>query len=348
MNRNKDLIVSNLLAIIAGLCTSGLMILFFHKNPVAIYGLLFSSIFRDTYTIGEIFVKATPLIFSALAFAFTFKANLYNIGAEGQFYIGAVATTALSLLFPYAAAMPFIIVTSFLVSGLWSGAIGYAKAKYNANEFLVSMMSTYVALSIMNYLLRTVMMEAKGEYPQTETLSKSVWLPRIFAGSRLHYGFFLAVLTALFIWFLLYRTPTGFRIRAVGQNAEAARMSGIKPGSVIVISFFISGGLAGLAGVTEINGVQHMLLQGFDPDIGSLGIGIAILADANPVGIIFAAILFGALQVGGQIMGQLSNIPSSIINLMEGFVMIFVLIANRLRLLAEVRKEKRLLRRTTI
>ena len=210
-----------------------------------------------------------------------------------------------------------------------------------ANEFLISMMSTYVALNFMNYLLRTVLMESKGEYPQTDSLVKSTWLFKIVPHTRLHFGFILAILAAIIVWLILYRTTLGFRIRAVGQNQEAARMSGVNPEKIYIFSFFVSGGLAGLAGVTEVNGVQHMLLQGFNPSIGALGIGIAILANANPIGIIFASILFGALHVGGTIMGQLSGVPSSIINLMEGFVMVFVIISYFVRKRWELNREKK-------
>lgn len=321
----RDILLINAVAVLLGLFVSGLMILLLKKNPLEAFGLLFTSMVRDRYTIGDIFVKATPLMFTALAFAFTYKANLFNIGAQGQFYIGALVAVSVSLRFPQKWALLLVLVLVVLSSGLWGAAIGYAKAKFKANEFLISMMSTYVALALMNYLLRTRLLETKGEYPQTDPLPESIWLPKLLAGTRLHVGFILAVVACLGIWVLLYKTALGFRIRAVGYNGEAAATSGINTGRIHIAAFFISGSLAGLAGFTEVNGVQHMLLQGFNPDIGSIGIGIAILANANPIGIIFASILFGALRVGGQIMGQRSQIPSSIIDLMQGFVMVFVI-----------------------
>jgi simple sugar transport system permease protein len=341
----RDLIITTFLAILLGLVISGLMILLLGKNPLTAFSVLFTSMFRDRYTIGEIFVKATPLIFTGLAFAFTFKASLFNIGAQGQFYIGAVVAASLSLKAPYGFTLILLILLVPLAGGLWGSLIGYAKARFSANEFLISMMSTYVALAIMNYLLRTHLMEAKGEYPQTDSLARSVWLPVIFPKTRLHLGFIIAVLVAVFIWLLLYRTRFGFRVRAVGMNSDAAYLSGIKPGRLYVASFFISGALAGMAGLTEVNGVQHMLVQGFNPEIGSIGIGIAILANAHPIGIIFASILFGALQVGGTIMGQRSGIPSSIINLMHGFVMVFVIVSYAVRHRLSIRRDKRRLQK---
>lgn len=345
----RDLLITNFLAIFLGLAASALMLLFLGKNPIEAYGVLFSSVVRDKYTFADIFVKSTPLIFTALAFAFTYKANLFNIGAQGQFYIGAVIAVAGSLFLQNSLPGWLVLIIVFTLTiiggGIWASFIGFVKARYKANEFLVSMMSTYVALAIMNYLLRTVLMERKGEYPQTDPLSSSVWLPTFIPGTRLHIGFIIAVLTAVAIWVLLYKTPLGYRIRVVGHNSNAARMSGIDAKKLYIAAFFISGALAAMAGFTEVNGVQHMLLQGFNTDIGASGLGIAILANANPIGIIFASILFGALKVGGTIMGQMSGIPSSIIELMQGFVMVFVILSYFARSWIESRREKRKLQK---
>lgn len=340
----RDLLVTNILAVVAGLAVSGLMLLFLGENPFRAMGTLFGSLFRDGYTFADIFVKATPLMFTALAFGFTYKANLYNIGGQGQFYIGSVTAVAFSLLFmgkvPGPLALLAILALVILLGGLWGGLIGWLKARFNANEFLVSMMSTYVALNIMNYLLRTALMESKGEYPQTDPLDPSVWLQTIVPGTRLHAGFILAVLACIGVWVLLYKTPFGYRVRAVGANREAAEMAGINYRTIYVTAFFISGALGALGGLAEVNGVQHMLVQGFNPDIGAAGIGIAILANGNPIGMIFAAILFGALKVGGNIMGQLMGIPSSIIELMQGFVMVFVILSYFVREKLENSREK--------
>lgn len=340
----RDLLVTNILAVVAGLAVSGLLLLFLGKNPISAMATLFGSLFRDGYTFADIFVKATPLMFTALAFGFTFKANLFNIGAQGQFYIGAITAVAFSLLFqgimPGVLALVIVMALTILFGGLWGALIGWLKAKFNANEFLVSMMSTYVALNIMNYLLRTVLMETKAEYPQTNPLDASVWLQTIIPGTRLHVGFILAVLACVGIWVLLYKTPFGFRVRAVGSNMDAAEMAGINSKQIFVMAFFVSGALGALGGFAEVNGVQHMLVQNFNSDVGAAGIGIAILANGNPIGIIFASILFGALKVGGNIMGQYSGIPSSIIDLMLGFVMVFVILSYFVRERLEDRREK--------
>ena len=342
----RDMIVTNAVAILAGLLVSGLMLLMLHINPVEVFTYSVTTMLTDKYTTGEVFLKATPLIFTALAFAFTFKANLFNIGAQGQFYMGAVAAIALSLKLdgkvPTLVLLVIVCLATALAGGLIGALIGFLKAHYKANEFLVSMMSTYVALNVMNYLLRTFLKESKGEYPQTDAITRAAWLPTIVKGTRLHAGFVLAVLVAIGIWILLYKTPLGYRIRAVGSNDSAARMSGINSKRVFVTAFFISGALAGMAGFTEVNGVQHMLIQDFNSGVGSAGLGIAILANANPIGIIFAAILFGALGVMGNLMGRMPgvNVPSSIVDLMQGFVMLFVIVSYFFRHYLENRREK--------
>lgn len=339
----RDLIISTILSILFGMILSGLLLFFLHKNPVIAFGRLFSFLVRDGYTFADIFVKATPLIFTALAFAFTFKASLFNIGAQGQFYMGALAALTVSQLLegilPGPIALVLIFLASLIAGGIWGALVGYVKAKFNANDFLISMMSVYVALAFMNYLLRTVLIESKHEYPQTNPILKDVFLPVILKGTRLHAGFLLAVAVAILCWIFLYKTTAGYRIRVVGMNPIAARFAGITAGRIYILAFLISGGLAGLAGFTEVNGVQHMLVQQFNVTIGAEGIGIAILANANPVGIIFGAILFGALKVGGTILGQTSGIPSSIIDLMEGFVMLFVILSYFVRRKLELHRE---------
>ena len=314
----RDMIVTNAVAILAGLLLSGLMLLLLHINPWEVFTYSVTTMLTDKYTTGEVFLKATPLIFTALAFAFTFKANLFNIGAQGQFYMGAVAAIALSLQLDGKVPTLVLLVVVCLATALAGGLI------------------------VMNYLLRTFLKESKGEYPQTDAITRAAWLPTIVKGTRLHAGFVVAVLVAVGIWILLYKTPLGYRIRAVGSNDSAARMSGINSKKIFVIAFFISGALAGMAGFTEVNGVQHMLIQDFNSGVGSAGLGIAILANANPIGIIFASILFGALGVMGNLMGRMPgvNVPSSIVDLMQGFVMLFVIISYFFRHYLENRREK--------
>lgn len=354
MRSKSNVLLYNITAVVIGLVISGLLLLFMKVNPLDVCGQALGKIITDQYNLGEILVKATPLIFTSLAFAITYNANLFNIGAQGQFAMGAIIAVALSLglqdSLPTWLLLLLVLLGSFAGGAAVGGLIGGAKAKFHANEFLVSMMSTYVITNFMDYLLRTSLQETKAEYMQTDAISSSAYLPNIIPGTRVHLGFLIAVAAAVAAWILLNKTQLGFQIRAVGKNADASRLGGISSGKIYVISFMIAGGLAGMAGLTEINGVQHMLLRDFNASIGSYGIGIAILANGNPLGCIFASILFGFLNVMGTTMGRLPglNIPASIIELIEGIVMICVIISYAVRYAMDVKKKKAMMRKAGV
>lgn len=319
-------VISVILAFIVG----GLLLLLLEFNPLVVYGKMISQAFNDPYSIARIFVKATPLIFTALAFGFTFNGFLFNIGAQGQFYVGALMAVFISLtlgnsLHP-AALLVLVFLGSGVSGGLWASFAGWAKSRFNANEFLITMLSTYVATSVINYFISGPLQEPKGEYPQTATIPDSAEIPTIGA-TDLHYGFFVAVIVALIAYFILNNTSFGFKIRHVGINTKSARYGGINVKRVYITSFFLAGAFAGFAGFTQINGVQHMAIQGFASRIGPEGIGIAMLGNANPIGIIFGSILFGVIKVGGIAISRSTEVPSSIINVLEGFTVLFVVIS---------------------
>ena len=334
MNKRSDqsiwLALSPLYSVGLGLIASGLMMLLLKHNPIEAFAQLFGYAFRDIYNIADIFAKATPLILTGLAFGFAFRATLFNIGAQGQFYMGAIAAVFLALKLgslPAILLLPLCMIASVVAGAAWGALVGLCKSRFNANEFLISMMSNYVAIAIMNFLVRGPLKEAKGEYPQTDVIPESAWIRSLIPGTRFHWGFLVALAAALLAYVILWRTSLGFKIRAVGMNRSAARYAGIDEKRIFVIVFAISAGFAGLAGFMEVNGIQHMLVQGFNPMLGSEGIGIAILGNAHPLGIVLSGLLFGALKVGGNLLTQTTTIPSSIIGIMEGFVMLFVVLS---------------------
>lgn len=321
-------------SVILGLFMSGLMMLLLGYNPLIVYSNMLSYAFSDIYNIADIFAKATPLVLTGLAFGFAFRASLFNIGAQGQFYIGAVVAVAFALKLgslPSYLTLIICFIMSLIGGSLWAAFIGYVKARFNANEFLISMMLNYVAIAIMNFLLGGLLKEVKGEYPQTDVIPKSGWLPSLVPNTRLHWGFVVVLLIALVAYIILWRTSLGYKIRMVGFNQDAARYAGINVERIFIIVFFISGAFAGIAGFTEVNGMQRMLIEGFNPMIGAEGIGIAILGNAHPLGIVISALLFGALKVGGNLVVQTSRIPASIIGIMEGFVILSVILSYFIR-----------------
>jgi len=223
--------------------------------------------------------------------------------------------------------MLLAMLASGVFGGLWGAFAGYAKARFNSNEFLITMMATYVATDVLNYSLNGPLQESAKFYPQTNEIPASTNIPILIANTRLHWGFVLALLIALLSYFILWRTTLGYKIRTVGLNKDASRYAGMNIGMIYIVTMFIASAFAGLAGFTEVNGVQHMAIQGFYNSVGSDGIAVALLGSANPIGVVLSAILIGFLQVVGGIMLQTSKVPSSVINVTEGFVIIFVIIS---------------------
>lgn len=344
----RDMFITNFVAILAGILLSGSLLFFLNINPFDAFGTAVSSVFSSKYTFAEILVKATPLIFTGLAFAFTYKANLYNIGAQGQFYMGAIVAVGISLLLgdliPGFIGLAVVFGLTLLSGLIYGGLIGLVKAKRGANEFLISMMSTYVAIAFMNYLLRTILREERGEYPQTDVISKAIRLPIIWDGTRLHFGFVIAVFTAILLWVILFKTPFGFRVRAVGSNSTAAVQAGINSDNMTITTFAISGAMGALAGFVVVNGVQFMVIQGYYAGVGALGIGIAILANGNPIAVIFAAMLFGSIEVIGIEMTMRARTPSSFTNIMIGIIILFVIVAYYFRRVMKTKRDKRKLK----
>lgn len=341
-----DFILWTLLAIVLGLVLSFSFLPFFGVTPWEALRVMFSEVFANGYSMGNILVKTTPMILTGLAFAFTYKAKLFNIGIQGQFYVGCITAAAISIklvgILPSVLVIILAALGSIAAGGLVGFLIGFFKARFGANEFLVSMMSTYVFTYMNLFLMRTVLQESKHNYIKTDYLDQSVWLPKLIPGTSVSWGIVFSVLVAIFVWFLLYKTSVGYRIRVTGLNKDAADMAGINPNRQYMLAFAISGAIAGFAGFLEVNGMQHMMLPDFNVDIGSFGVGIAILANSHPIGIIFAALLFGFLQVGGTALGHASDAPSSVVDLLQGFVMLFVLISFFFRRRIELGRLKKL------
>ena len=273
-----ELLLWTVLAIILGLVISFAFLPLLGVNPVESLKIMLSETFADKFSMGNILVKTTPLILTSLAFAFTYKANLYNIGAQGQFYVGCICAVAVTLQLQTKVPGPVVLITACLASmiggGLTGFIIGFLKAIFNANEFLVSMMSTYVITYVMQLLLRTVLQESKHEYLKTDYIDNSAWLPKIINGTSVSLGIVIAVAAAIVIWFILYRTSMGYRIRVMGFNQDAAAMSGINPKTQCMLAFFISGAVAGLA-----------------VSLRSMACSICFLPDWNPISVLMESVL---------------------------------------------------------
>ena len=325
--------LTTVLAIVMALVISGLIIALVGGDPVRSYAHIFNAAFGSVGVISDTLVKATPLILTGLACAFAFRMRLWNIGAEGQLLLGAWGASAVVLVPLVPAGTPgFIVLAAMMLAGFVCGALwglipGILKAYLAVNEIIVTLMLNYIALLWIQFWVFGPWSE--GGFQLTKQFPKEAWLPRLtdfstevpaFAGLTAHLGLVIGVVAAGILWFVLARSPWGFVIRLVGDSPQAARYAGVNIRRNIVLVFFVSGGLAGLAGMSEVSGAVHRLQDNFSPGYGFTAIIIAYLARFQPLGVIVASILFGALILAGREI-QPSGIPAMI----QGIVLFAVI-----------------------
>lgn len=310
--------------IIAGL------VLVIGKSPGDSFAALYNGAFGSRESALETLVQATPLILTGLAAAVAFRAGIWNIGAEGQFFAGAIGTWWVYDMWGGLPA-PLLFVIMFVAAALagaaWASVASGLLVRYGTNEILTTVMLNFVILFVLSYLLSGPWQSPDTFYFQTERMVDSSFLPRFFTGSRLHWGFGVALLAAVAVYYIIRRTTLGYEIRGVGANVVASRYKGIKVGSVILAVMAISGGLAGLAGAGELLGVHHRLRVDIAVGIGFTGIIIARVARLHPLGVIVAAVAFGALVNGSTAMQVETGIPKALVLVIEGTVLALVLIA---------------------
>jgi len=320
------------LAAVLALTIGAVLLWLLHADPFKAYAALIGGAFGTTSGITQSVVKATPLLLVALWIIIAFRANVINIGAEGQIILGALAGTWFALSFatwPGALLLPATLLVGFLAGAAWGFIPGWLKARLGVNEILSTIMMNAIALQLMNFMLSGPLMDpaevANGTYiAQSARLPQQVWLARLVPRTQLHVGAVLAVVLAIAVYILLWRTTIGYRIRAVGLNPDAARHAGIPVPFYQALSLTLAGGFAGLAGVVEVIGVQHRLLEGITSGYGFSGIVAALFGQLHPLLAIPAAYLFGSLLVGADIMQRAVQVPSALIQTLLGVVVLVV------------------------
>ncbi len=316
------------LYVICILLGAALLIVASGASPLTAFGVFLQGIFGNKNSFCEIFVKGTPLILTGLACAVAFKTGFFNIGAEGQFYIGAAASAAVALrcdFLPPAARVIAALIAGFIAGGLLSLIAAFMKLRFNISEIIVTIMLNYIAINFVGVAVRTFLQDPNSGLPQSEKLAAEAALPRLVQGTRLHLGFVIAMVLVFVIWFIMDRTVWGYEMRAVGLNARAARVSGISVIGGVVRASVLSGGLAGLAGVIEFMAIQKKLVEGFSADCGYTGVLIALLAASRPQYVPVAALVYAAAQVGAAAMQRQAGVPSSMVSILIGAVVISVL-----------------------
>ncbi len=325
-----------LLATLLALGVGAVMLLLLDVNPVTAYKAMWEGAFGTPNALAETLVKSTPLMLVGIGICISFRGNVINIGGEGQMIVGAILATWLGLTFtdwPGWLMIAMALLLGFLGGALWGGIPGYLKAYFGVNEILSTVMMNAIAVQLMNYLLRGPMIDPSqaqlaSKIPQTARLPEAFRLPR-WVPTRLHLGFLLALVLAVVVYFLLWRTTLGYRIRAVGQNAFAARYAGINVKRQVVLALLLSGAFAGLAGAVQVYGVNYRMItdgsaSGFTGSAGFNGIVAALFGQLHPLGTIPASIFFGALLVGANKMQRVVQVPSALITALNGLVVVFV------------------------
>ena len=314
----------SLVSIILALLVSAVIMLMTGYDPgAAFFQLAIGALTR----MDQVIWRATPLILTGLSVALAFKCGLFNIGPEGQLYIGSMAATVTG----YMIALPYVVhpiaclAVAAIAGGLWGFVPGLLKAYRGAHEVVTTMMLSYTAILFTQYLAAGPLREP-GEYQwnaQTPPILNTAILPNI-VGPYLHLGIVVAILCVVGVWFLINRTVLGYELRAVGQNMEAAEYAGINPKKNMALALAISGGLAGLAGAGEIMGYHHRFVDGWSRGLGFDGITVAVLGSNNPFGCFAAGIFFGALRVGGNRMHQVAHVPAEMVGVIQGLIVLFV------------------------
>jgi ABC-type uncharacterized transport system permease subunit len=321
-----------LLAMLSALLIGAAMLLLLKANPIQAYAALVAGVFGSVYGFTQSLVKATPLLLVGLGICISFRASVINIGGEGQIIAGALLATWFSLAFrtwPGWLLLPATMVMGFIGGAVWGFVPGILKARLNVNEILTTVMMNAIGIQLMNFLLQGPMIDPAGVragtfLPQTERLPEQVWLPRLVPQTLLHAGAIIAVVLAVVVYIFLWRTTIGYRIRAVGLNREASRHAGINVPFYQALSLTLAGGFSGLAGVVEVIGVQHRLLEGITSGYGFSGIVAALFGGLHPLGLIPASWLFGSLLVGADKMQRAVQVPSALIDTVLGLVVMFV------------------------
>ena len=341
-------VVTTLAAVGVALLISAVLIWVIGGDPIRSYAHILSASLGSTGVLSDTLVKATPLIFTGLASSVAFRMRLWNIGTEGQLLMGAWGAGAVVLVgwLPDGTSslvyLPLMMLAGIGMGAAWAGIAGWLKARLNVNEIISTLMLFYIAAEWLQFWVFGPWSE--GGFQMSPRFPREAWLPRLtdysssvpdFGGLTVHLGFIIALVAAGLMWFVLNRTRKGYEIRLIGDNPRAARYAGINIGRNIILVMVISGALAGLAGATEVSGVVHRLQDNFSPGYGFTGIIVAYLARFNPVGVVVAAIAFGALILAGREI-QPAGIPAMI----QGIIL-FCVIASDFFLRYRVRVVRR-------
>jgi simple sugar transport system permease protein len=320
-----------LLGLIVAFGIGAVMLTAAGADPVVAYRALFHGAFGTRQNFFETLVKAAPIMFAAIGVSVAFRCSVWNIGAEGQIHVGAIGATLAGLALrntglPALVGVPFVMLAGFTLGGLYASIAGVLRARWKVNEVISTVMLNFVGVLLVQYLAFGPMRDVTAQgMPMSELIAEAAEFPRLVPRSRLHLGVFLAMLAGIVTYILLFKTTLGYKIRAVGINPLAAEHAGINVPNYVFLAMLISGGLAGLAGTSEISGLHFRLLATFSAGFGAAATIVAKLGDLNPLLIVPTAILFGGLLNGADAMARAVQVSTSIVIVIQGLLVLFVM-----------------------
>lgn len=318
----------------AGVMLIALILLAAGFDPFHALATLVVQAFGNWNGISEVLVRAMPLTLTGLGIAIAFRARVFNVGGDGQIIMGAIAFVACATAAPGMTGwvlMPLAMAAGIVGGAIWGGIAGVLRARYNANEIIVTIMLTYVAFQALGWAIRGPLQESMKIFPRSDAIPEAVVLGILFDGTRLHWGLALVLVATAVAWIAIRFTSLGYRLDAVGENPRAARFSGIGDRTTIAVSLAVSGAFAGLAGAVEIAGIHGRLQDAFSAGTGITAIAVALLARLNPLFVPLTAILFAALGVGMSGLQRQLGVPFPLVHIVEGIVILAFIIAAALR-----------------
>ncbi|MDI9335524.1 MAG: ABC transporter permease [Gammaproteobacteria bacterium] len=310
------------------------MFAFLGSDPIKALEIFLVTPFSSFYQIGEVMVKATPLLIIGLGLSLCYRTNVWNIGAEGQYLVGAIFSSFFALYGVPAQSSAWVIVPMVLVAGVlggmfWSGIVAFLRTKFNANEILVSLMLVYVAYFLLGYLVFGPWKDPLGyNFPQTKTFEKVTQIPRIFSNSRMHYGFIIALVLSFCLWVLLNKFKLGFALQVVGRAPLAARFAGFSQNRGIWFVLLFSGACAGLAGGIEVTSLLGQLNPYISSGYGFAAIIVAFVGRLHPFGVILSALLLSVYYIGGELAQSRLGLPKAITYVFQGILLFTLLICD--------------------
>lgn len=343
-----DAVKFSLLSILLGLLVGAVVLVISGNSPITAYGAMIEGIIGKPKYIAWTIIKATPYILTGLSIAFAFKTGLFNIGAEGQFIIGSLVATLVGygINLPAIIHIPLTIILAGIAGGLWGAIAGFLKSKFGINEVIATIMLNWIAFYLSNFTVSNSFISVENSESSVsiqESASISIdWMKGIVGpATAVNWGIIISIILVFVIWFILTKTTLGFELRAVGHNKDAAEYAGIDVGKSILKSMAIAGLLAGVAGAIQVMGVTHnVTVLAAQEGYGFDGIAVALIANSNPIGVIFSGLLFGAFKYGGVKM-QSVGAQSEVINIVIGSIVLFIALSNGLRMLYVKMKEKK-------